>query len=55
MEKSREETLKTIENLTRTYENVNRNICDYLAYIYGLDYKYTPNYSALSELFNGPP
>jgi casein kinase 1 len=47
--------LKAIENLTRTYENVNRNICDYLAYIYGLDYKYTPNYSALSELFNGSP
>jgi casein kinase 1 len=46
--------LKSLENLSQIYGNVNRRVCDYLAYIYGLDYKYTPNYSALCDLFSVP-
>jgi len=30
---------------------INQPICDYLNYSYGLDYKTTPNYSALCDLF----
>ena len=44
--------LKSLEYLIPICSRINQSICDYLNYSYGIDYKHTPNYSALCDLFS---